>query len=371
MTKRKIICIDARLWGSKHTGIGRYVENLIDYLPVSNCYEVILIVSPELKHEPKLKSFTKYYAKYHPYSLFAQIEILCLLAIIKPDLIHTPHFTIPILWTGKQVVTIHDLIKHFSKGTDTTTRHKYVYWLKYMGYILITYLAIKRADHIIVPAVYWKKIISKKYNVPLRKISVTYEGVPAQYLNPHFSPNYKPPLPKPFLVYTGNLYPHKNLPTLFKAIKLLKGNINLAIVCARSVFTKRVEELINKEHLSAYVKFLGYVPDSDLINLYSQSLALVQPSLIEGFGLTGLEAMAVNTPVIAARASCLPEVYQQAALFFKPLDAVDLSRKISLLLSDENKRTHLISKGRELLRQYSWGKMSSQTRDIYLQILKA
>jgi len=343
--KKFKVCIDARLWGTKHTGIGRYIENLIDNFKASSEYEIVLIVPPDLTNEPKLKEFPKYYARFHPYALLSQFEILFLLIRIQPDLIHIPHFTIPVLWPGKMVVTIHDLIKHFSKGVETTTRNRHVYWFKYVGYLLIVYTAIKRANHLIVPAKYWKKIIIQKYHISSDKISVTYEGVTKQYLIQKPDQNFKPLLPKPYVVYTGNLYPHKNMPTLFKAIKLLNGKVNLAVVCARSVFSGRAEQYIRNEKVSNYVKFLGFVPDNELISLYSQSLSLVQPSLIEGFGLTGLEAMAVNTPVIAARASCLPEIYQNAALFFEPLDESDLSKKILLLLHNKKIRSGLIKKG--------------------------
>lgn len=370
MKAKKVICIDARLWGGKHTGIGRYIENLIDNLVKSSKYEFVLIVPPSLKSEPKLDSFTKYYARFHPYSLFSQFEMLYLLIIIRPDLVHIPHFTIPVLWPGKIVVTIHDLIKHFSKGSETTTRQKHTYWLKYFGYLLIVRLAVLRANHIIVPAYYWKKIIAQKFKLTTSKISVTYEGVTELYLQQKPNRDYDPPIAKPYIVYTGNLYPHKNLPTLFKAIKLLNGKVNLAIVCARSVFTERAEKYIQREKVSRYVKFLGYVPDKELISLYSQSEALVQPSLIEGFGLTGLEAMAVKTPVIAANASCLPEVYQNAALFFEPLDSNDLYKKILLLLENNKKRINLVKKGKKLIKKFSWRKMAKQTVNIYLKTIQ-
>ena len=167
------ICIDARFWGIKHTGIGRYVENLIDNLPS----EVILIIHPENQSEPKLARFKKYYAQYHPYSYLAQFEMLWLLVKINPDLLHVPHFTIPLLWWRKMVVTIHDLIKHFSKGPATTTRHPFIYWAKYLQYLFIVWFAVHRANHVIVPAQYWKEIIIEKYQLNASKVSVTYEGV--------------------------------------------------------------------------------------------------------------------------------------------------------------------------------------------------
>ena len=167
------ICIDARFWGIKHTGIGRYVENLIDNLSG----DVILIVHPELEHEPKLQRFTKYYSKYHPYSVLAQFEMLILLIKIKPGLVHFPHFSVPLLWRGKFVVTIHDLIKHYSANLSSTTRNPLVYLAKQIGYRISVWNAIKFSQKIIVPADYWKKEIVKKFNVDADKIAVTYEGV--------------------------------------------------------------------------------------------------------------------------------------------------------------------------------------------------
>ena len=101
-----------------------------------------------------------------------------------------------------------------------------------------------------------------------------------------------------YLLYTGNLYPHKNITIVFKALKLPK--IKLKIICARSVYPK-IEAQIKREKLTSQVEFLGFVPDS-FSKLYSHALALVHPSLMEGFSLTGLEAMALNCPVIAASA---------------------------------------------------------------------
>ena len=117
------ICIDARFWGIEHTGIGRYIENLIDNFKASSEYEIVLIVPPDLTNEPKLKEFPKYYARFHPYALLSQFEILFLLIRIQPDLIHIPHFTIPVLWPGKMVVTIHDLIHLDFAQTSTTTKN--------------------------------------------------------------------------------------------------------------------------------------------------------------------------------------------------------------------------------------------------------
>ncbi len=350
------ICIDARLWGIKHTGIGRYIENLIDNLPG----EVVLIVPSELANEPKLAKFKKYFAHFHPYSLLAQFEMLWILSFIRPDVLHVPHFTIPILWPGKMVVTIHDLIKHISRGHDTTTRHPLLYWPKYFGYLMIVWLAVHRASHIIVPAKYWKDILIKKYHLNPAKISVTYEGVSKTFTE-HSIKDYPFVASGSLVVYTGNLYPHKNIPVLIRAVELAK--VNLAIVCARSVFEKRLP-------VSPRVQYLGRLTDEHLVNLYHGAVVFVFPSLIEGFGLPGLEAMAAGLPVIAARASCLPEIYGDAALFFAPHDPVDLADKIQSLLIDKKLRQKLIAKGQLQVKKYSWATMAAQTWQIYQTALK-
>lgn len=369
----KIICIDARLWGVRHTGIGRYTEELINRLTAEPKIRIILIVPSELRKEPKLKRFEKYYLDDHPYSLLGQFRILKILGKIKPDLLHVPHFTIPIFWRGRMIVTIHDLIKHYSVGPDASTHSPIVYWFKYFGYLLVVWLAVKRANHIIVPANYWKNILIEKYKLNPVKISVTYEGVSKSFSGEQLNSlpagkaglTGKQLVSKPYLIYVGNLYPHKNIPVLLRAIKLLDGKVSLIIVCARDVFRQRLEIEIEKEEISKFVEFLGYVSDSELAKLYKNALAFVTPSLIEGFGLPGLEAMAAGTPVIAARASCLPEIYDESALFFNPFDPKDLKDKIESVIYSEKKREKYIKKGLEQVKKYSWPQMATQTFEIY------
>ncbi|HJZ05778.1 hypothetical protein A2634_03755 [Candidatus Amesbacteria bacterium RIFCSPHIGHO2_01_FULL_48_32] len=173
----KVICIDARFWGIGDTGIGRYTENLIDNLPTANNIRLILLVSAKAVTEPKLEKFEKYVIYNHPYSIASFIETHLALFKIKPDLFHATNLSVPVLWPGKIVVTIHDLIKHYSRGLANTTRHPAVYWLKYLEYLILVRLAIFRAAHIIVPANYWKDILIGKYKLDPQKVSVTYEGV--------------------------------------------------------------------------------------------------------------------------------------------------------------------------------------------------
>jgi len=136
----------------------------------------------------------------------------------------------------------------------------------------------------------------------------------------------------------------------------------LAIILLRSVFADRLPK-------SRLVHFLGQVSDTELKKLLKNAIAFVFPSLIEGFGLPGLEAMSVGCPVIAARASCLPEIYGAAAIYFDPYNPSELANKINTLLNDSNLRREYIKRGIEQTKKYSWRKMAVQTWKIYQKIL--
>lgn len=166
---------------------------------------------------------------------------------------------------------------------------------------------------------------------------------------------------KLYLLYVGNLYPHKNISIAIKAAEKLK--IKLKIACARSIFENRLPK-------SEFVEYLGRVSDEELIYLYKNASCFVFPSKIEGFGLTGLEAMAAGCPVVAANASCLPEIYGDAAFYFDPYNVDDLVEKIKLVLENKDLQKDLINKGLSRVKKYSWAKMAKQTWEIYQNVLR-
>lgn len=354
---KKIICIDARFFGISHTGIGRYVENLIVNLPKSDEYKIVLIVDKKNLNNPIIKDFERYPANFHPYTVASFFEMHLLLLRINPDLLHVPHLTVPFFWPGKIVITIHDLIKHYSRGVDSSTKNFVIYWIKYLQYLIMSFISIVRSNHIIVPSKYWKDILIDKFPINKDKITVTYEGVGEIFLNTKNISNSH----NNYLVYTGNIYPHKNVSTLIKASESLQ--IPLKIICSRSVFESRLPK-------SKYVEFLGNLTDEDVIKQYQSALAFVFPSLYEGFGLPGLEAMSVGLPVISSNSTCLPEIYGDAALYFDPLNCDQLKEKITQLQNDPKLRRDLILKGKRKVSEYSWVKMSEQTWEIYIKKLQ-
>jgi glycosyltransferase involved in cell wall biosynthesis len=225
---------------------------------------------------------------------------------------------------------------------------------------------IFKTSRLIVPSNYWRNYLINNFQVNPLYVNTTHEAV-----DPKFFPISKKYFikPRPYILYTGNLYPHKNIKVIIEALRLLP-DLKLKIICARSIFQQRLEKLINDYQIQDQVKFLGYVPDSDFKKIYSHALALVHPAFIEGFSLTGLEAMALNCPVIASNTSCLPEIYQDSVLFFNPNKPQELVNQIKLLKDDLSLRRKLIHLGHLQVRKYSWTKTAQETMSIYRQLLQ-
>ena len=181
-------------------------------------------------------------------------------------------------------------------------------------------------------------------------------------------------LSQPFVVYTGSTYPHKNVELLINAIikhnETKEVDLQLALIGARPVFWERMQKKILDKGVGHWVKQLGFLADEDVSKIYSLALALVHPSKMEGFGLTGMEAMNVGLPVISSNASCLPEVYGEAALFFDPDSVEDLVEKMETLISDIDLREKLSNVGPLQAKKYSWARMGRETVAIYNKFLK-
>lgn len=364
------IGIDARLYGVTHTGIGRYVQNLCLELGKIDKENTYLIFGPEdIKKDIKdFNNFVHIPLNTKVYSFAEQIFNPILFNSYHLDLLHVPHLNIPILYPGKMVVTIHDLIKHLSVGVKTSTYNFLIYYFKHFVYKLVVLVAVVRAKKIITPTNYWKDYLLKHFPKKTSEIVVTYEGVASNLSSdsklspPEIISKYN--LEKPFVIYTGNLYPHKNVESLVKAIEMFNGlhnhQLKLAIICAKSIFRDRLK-------VGNDVKVLGLVSDEEMSVLYKEAIALIQPSFIEGFGLTGLEAMSMSLPVISSNASCLPEVYQDAALYFDPHNVDELVSSLHAVLTSKDLRDSLIAKGLKRVKFFSWGKMAKETLDVYTQ----
>jgi glycosyltransferase involved in cell wall biosynthesis len=175
----------------------------------------------------------------------------------------------------------------------------------------------------------------------------------------------------PYFIYVGNAYPHKNLKRLIEAMvklnKKVKENIELYIVSSRSVFTERLEKIVRQSKAEDYIKLLGFVPDEKLKVLYKKSLAFIFPSISEGFGLPGLEAMNAQTLVSCSDIPVFKEIYKDIPIYFDPFDVNSIFDSMKLVLDmDPEAREKRIEKGLTLAKTYSWSKMAKETLEVYL-----
>lgn len=375
------IGIDARFWGLHHAGLGRYVVELVTALSkIDRKNHYTLFLRKPYDKEVKLPdNFKLVRADIRHYTLEEQWLLAEIFTRANLDLLHVPHFNVPLLYKKPFILTIHDLLWHEVKGLSVTTQSSFVYLVKYFAYRAIVAKALKNAKHILVPSKVIKNKLIKSHKVRNNKISVTYEA-PSKIFKPvkrKVSILKKYRVSEPYLLYTGSAYPHKNIPAASAAVKKIneRGHpLNLVIAGTRSVFISRLQRKLIKQKSEKFVRFVGFVPDYDLVLLFAQAKALILPSLSEGFGLTGLEAMATGVPVIASNLDVFKEIYQNAALYIDPHSPVDIADKIEQILTDAAVRNSFISFGKTQAKKFSWSKLARQTLEVYrktAQIKKA
>ena len=372
------IVIDARLYGLEHAGPGRYVKNLIDSLnkiDKINVYFILLRKSYFGKVNLG-KNFNQVIADYKHYTFAEQLKLPFLMAKLKPDLVHFPFFNTPVFYFGKFVVTVHDLTMHTFKGGAATTRSYLKNLIWRVGYRIAFANAVFRAKKIIVPSDFVKEDIKRCYKINPKKIVVTYEGVTKSLAKPppvNVLEKYK--IRKPYFIYSGSAYPHKNLDRAIEAIKLLnveKKGVILIITSPRNIFADRLNEKIKSLNAEKFVKYIGFVTDSELGSLFSHSIGFLYPTLSEGFGLPGLEAMQAQTLVIASDIPVLKEVYKNNAIYFNPENPDSIKTAIqraSGLVDD--KRKQRIEKAFNYTKNFNWEKTAYETLDVYNEAIQS
>ncbi|MFH0943085.1 MAG: glycosyltransferase family 1 protein [Candidatus Beckwithbacteria bacterium] len=369
----KKIVIDARFFGPSHTGLGRYTQSLITAIyhqPQKFDYTLLAPLSKQHRLKKLFPRFEIYPVNARHYSLAEQFIIPKILNQLKPDLVHFLHFNVPCTYSQPFIVTIHDLIKHHSKGLATTTQWPIIYPLKRLGYHLTIRHAITRAKLICTPTQWVKKDILSFYSVKPGEIIVTPEAAQSVFFKPISSkPNDLIP-DKPYLIFTGNAYPHKNLIQLIKGVQAYrlksKLDLQLIIITAKDIFYQRLRCQARQLQAFNFLRIKGYSTDRQIQSLYYNSIAFITPSLQEGFGLPGLEALASKAIVLSSDCTCLPEVYQQSTHYFNPNNLSSMVQAITWAVNLSGpQRRRLIDNNYRYAQQFSWEKTAKATVKAY------
>ncbi len=379
-TPHKIIqiAIDARFYGPEQGGIGRYLQELLSSLEALNppaYFKVLLRRSNWNQYQPRNPHFTKILADIPWYGWAEQISLARILKNQRLDLVHFPHWNIPLLYRGAFVVTIHDLLLLHYPTTKASTLGPLSYWAKYQAYRFVLGHAARRARHILADSNFTKQDIIKTLRVPAKKISVAYPVPAANVKNAQNSSAKERELlskrygiTKPYTLYVGVAFPHKNLPRLLAAWEQVASKNNhtrqLVLVGKKNYF---YEELLRGplHKMAGSVIYTDFVTDSELPVLYRNAELYVFPSLYEGFGLPPLEALQYGVPVVSSNQTALPEVLQNAALYVDPQNTTALAEAIERGLNDQKLRQKLVAAGHTVYPQYQGVGLAKKAWEIY------
>jgi glycosyltransferase involved in cell wall biosynthesis len=282
------------------------------------------------------------------------------------DIIHFPMNGGVVGYQGRFVLTIHDL-RHF------TERHL-VKLRRHLLWSVLCRANLTRAAMVITISEHVKQDILRNFDVNPNRIRVIPNGVDLRFTprtaDSMFRAKYD--LPKRYVLFVGQTTPNKNIRRGIDAISVVRAtygtDVQFIVAGLPGDEDAALKKYVESNHLQDAVRFLGYVDDSDLPQLYANASVFLFPSISEGFGIPPLEAMRCGIPVVAAHASCLPEILGDAAIWADPLSVGSIAAGLRSALEDEKVRTEAIAKGLSRAEQFSWEKMALETVKVYREV---
>lgn len=365
------IAIDARMYGPTQGGLGRYIQQLVLHLEkidTDNQYFILLRSENWQEFSPTNPNFQKVLADIPWYGWKEQIFLPRIIKKLNADLVHFPHWNVPLFFNDNFIVTIHDLLLLHYPSRRASTLSPLIYWIKNKLFLLVLKHTAQAAKKIIAVSEFTKKDIENTLKIKPEKIITTLLSPLSLKDFNEIDINKKYSITKPYWLYVGVAYPHKNLETLLAAWQIFydKYNKNYQLVLAgkKNYFYQRLEKMIKEKNIQNVI-LTDFVDDNTLANLYKKATLYVFPSLYEGFGLPPLEAMQYNLPVISSDRTCLPEILGDGAVYFDPADPTNIATCAQTVLEDKNTIKKLTENSQKILQKYSWAKTAEQTLQIY------
>ena len=361
-------------------GIGTYIRNLVLNLANLDQVNQYLLVAREQDRSkfdslPPNFSFLIEHSGESPFWNDAVLPYT--LKKNQVQLLHTPHYQAPRFLRCKSVITIHDcvhiLFPNYASSKSAYNQAKNA-----------TRRTIKKCSHIFTVSEATQRDLVRLFSVPEEKITVVYNAIDERAVLSDSPEEQKRVLERyqiqdPFLLYAGNIKPHKNIARIIEAFSVIKTELkddetwkNLKLIIIGDELSKHqfLRRTVIRSGVQHDVRFFGFVPYETLKVFYKSAQIFVFPSLYEGFGLPPLEAMANGTPVLASNVSSLPEVLGDAALLINPDNVFEISRGLKHLLFDSHLREELIEKGLEQVRRYSWSKSAELVWKTYKKVIE-
>ncbi len=367
------IVIDARFWRRSAAGLSTYSQSLvrnIARIDQTNRYTVLISPADVAEFDVVAPNVTALVVPITHYSLAEQTKLPTVLAALKPDLVHFLHFNHPLRYRGRFVVTMHDLtVVYFPVGRQQRNP------LRRWAFLTVMRDAARHADRVIAVSRTTRDDLVRDLGADPERVTVIHEGLsltskrvgPAARLVPL---GIRPP----YLLYVSQWRPHKRIEDLVAAFERLGRaypNLQLVLTGQPNRLFPTIIQRVEHSPLRHRIVTPGFVPGQLLPTLYARAELFVFPSLYEGFGFPPLEAMAMSTPVVAANASCLPEILGDAAAYFEAGNVDDLTTTIAELLDDSKRRAELSKKGKDQAAEYDWATVARETLAVYEDVLRS
>jgi glycosyltransferase involved in cell wall biosynthesis len=354
-------------------GIGTYIRNLLRHLArLDGQTDFVILCRPEDRDALAAvgENFRPVPETSGNYSIAEQFTIPWALKREAVTLFHAPHYVLPPLVRCRSVVTIHDCIHlMFPQYLPNRMAFSYAKWSISQ--------ATKCATRVMTVSESSKRDILRFVDIEPDKIDVIYNAYDERFAVEPLEDDVvrvreRYQLHDEFVLYAGNVKPHKNLERLIEAFHLVRtrGLDRLKLVLIGDEISKytALRRAVHQHQLHKYVRFLGFVPEQTLAVMYRLAGIFVFPSLYEGFGLPPLEAMASGTPVVTSNVSSLPEVAGDAAILVDPYDPQAIADGIYSVLTDERLRREMVHKGIARAGQSSWEQSVRRVRQIYGEV---
>ncbi len=335
------------------SGIGTYLKNIIPGVVVNFKDIEVLGNFEEIQKFPWSSNIKIIEFNEKIYSFKEQFEFPKVIPVC--DVFWCPHFNVPLfrVKAKKIISTIYD-VNHLAGFNKSS-------FLKELYAKILYKSAIKKSDTIITISEFSKSEIIKHTGVAPSKIQLIYCGVNQESFSNQLEELENLVLPKKYILYVGNVKPHKNLISLLKSYSILtkefKNEYKVVIVGKKEGFITKENQILDfiyKNDLKENIFFTGYIKDNQIPTVYKNASLFVFPSLYEGFGLPILEAMCCNIPVISSDAASLKEVGGNAVEYFSPLDYNQLASTIAKVIGNISLQNDLISKGKQQIKKFTW-----------------
>ncbi|MDM9383276.1 glycosyltransferase family 1 protein [Chlorogloeopsis sp. ULAP01] len=371
------VAFNARLLSSSTLrGWNRYTINLLTEL--SSLGIELFLYSDQPLHETHLAKLPKDSYQVHiappmRYITWEQYWLPKQCERDRVDILHCPmNFGLPWSSPCPRILTLHDAIDQVYYSQDTPWSQQLS--LAHIQTKIYHWLARTRADHIITVSNYSKLDISKFLHIPEDKITVIYEAADASFhkqitQEQRLLIRSKYCLNRPYIFYVGGWDKRKNIPFLVQAFAEANlDGVDLVLAGGKDEQRDSLMQLGESLEISEHLHLLGWVDDADLPALYAEALCFVYPSEYEGFGLQICEAMAVGCPVLAARATCLPEVLGDGGETFALDHFSDLTKLLIQVCTDTKFRENLSDRAQLKSQFYLWSNNAVATQNVYLSL---